>query len=85
MNVLMYVLKIWDKLYMKMMKDSYDLYLKCDALLLAYVLEKFRNSSLKNYVLCPSYSLSGPALSWNAMLNMTKMELELISDTYMYL
>ena len=25
-----YVLKIWDKFKMKMMKDYHDLYLKCD-------------------------------------------------------
>ena len=36
------------------MKDYHDLYLKCDILLLADVLEKFRYNSLKNYGLCPS-------------------------------
>ena len=30
-----------------MIKDYHDLYLKCDFLLLANVLEKFRNNSLK--------------------------------------
>ena len=43
--------------------------LKCDVLLL--VDEKFRNNSFKNYGLCPSNYLSAPALSWDAMLNMT--------------
>ena len=33
------------------MKVYHDLYLKCDILLLANVFEKFRNISLKNYVL----------------------------------
>ena len=32
---------------MKTIKDYHDLYLKCDALLLADVFEKFRSSSLK--------------------------------------
>ena len=40
--------------------------------------ENFRNSSLKNYELCPSHRLSAPALSWDAVLGMTKVELELI-------
>ena len=62
------------------MKDYHDLYLKCNILLLADVFEKFRNNSLKNYGLCPSHDLSAPALSWDAMLNITKVKLELISD-----
>ena len=68
-----------------MMKDYHDLHLKCDAFLLAGVFENFRNSSLKSYGLCLSHYLSAPALSWDAMLNMTKLEPELISDTDMYL
>ena len=72
---------------MKMMKDYQDLYLKCDGLLLADVLEKFNNNnnSLKNYGLCSSHYLSAPALSWDAMLNMTKVELELITYPDMYI
>ena len=58
---------------MKTMKDYHDLYLKCDGLLLADIFEVFRNNSLKNYGFCPSHYLSAPALSWGAMLNMTKV------------
>ena len=47
-----HVLGVWNKSEMKTMKDYHDLYLKRDALLLAGVLEKFRNNSLKNYGLC---------------------------------
>ena len=65
-------------------KYYHDFYLKCDVLLLADVFEKFRNNSLKNYGLCPSYYLSAPALSWDAMLNMTKIP-KLISDLNMYI
>ena len=39
---------------MKTMKDYQDLHLKCDALLLVDVLEKFGNSIFKSYGLCPS-------------------------------
>ena len=62
------------------MKGYYDLYLKCDVLLLADAFVKFRNNSLNNYILCPSHYLNAPALSWDAMLNMIKVEVELISD-----
>ena len=58
---------------MKTMKDYHNLYLKCDVLLLVDVFEKFRNNSLTNYRLCPSHYLSAPGLSWDAMLNMTKI------------
>ena len=34
------VLKVWNKFGMTAMKDYYDLYLKCDILLLADVFEK---------------------------------------------
>ena len=69
---------------MKTIKDYHDLYLKCDVLLLADIFEKFRNNSLKSYGLCSSYYLSTPALSWDAMFDMTKVGLEVISDADMY-
>ena len=47
---------------------------------LADVFEKFRKNSLKNYGLCPSHCLSAPGLSWDTVLNMSKVELELIPD-----
>ena len=59
------------------MNDNHNLYLKYDVLLLADVFEKFRNNSLKNYGLCPSHYFSAPALSWDTMLNLTKIELDL--------
>ena len=80
-----HVLKIWNKFEMKTIKDDHNLYLKCDVLLLADVFERCKNNSLKNYGLCPSQYLSAPALSWDAMLNMTKVELELIPDPDMYI
>ena len=80
-----HVLKVWKQFQMKMMKDYPNLHLKCDVLLLADVFEKFRKNSLKNYGLCPSHYWRGTALSWDAMLSMTKVELELISDPEMYI
>ena len=67
------------------MKNYRDFYLKCDALLLADVFEKFRKNTLKNYGLCPSHYLSAPGLSWNSILKMTKIELELTPDPDMYI
>ena len=60
------------------MKDYHHFYLQFDVLVLAKIFEKFRNSSIKGLVLCPSHYLNAPAFSWDAMLNKTKIELELI-------
>ena len=66
---------------MKSLKDYYDLHLKYDGLFLGNVFKKIRNSSLKaiKYGFISHY-LRASALSWDAMLNMTIVELELISN-----
>ena len=46
---------------------------------------RFWNNSLKNYGLLPSYYLSELALSWDTMVSMGKVELELIADPDMYI
>ena len=79
-----HVLNVCNKFEKKAMYDYQDLYFKCDVLLLADVFDKFRNNSLKSYGLCPSHYLSAPSLSWDVMLQMTKIELELITDPDMY-
>ena len=76
-------LKAWDRFEMKTIKDYHNSYLKCHILLLANALGKF--SCLKSYGLYLTHYLSGPTLSWDAMRNMTKVELELISDVDIYL
>ena len=67
------------------MKKYHDLQLKCDVLLLADVFERFRYGKIKNDGLCPSHFFSAPASSWDAMLNITKIEIELFPDSDMYL
>ena len=47
--------------------------------------EKVRYSSLKNYRLCPCNYLRTPALNWDAIFSLTKVELELISNLGTYL
>ena len=53
--------------------------------MLADVFENFRNNSLKNCGLCPSHYLSAPGSSWDAILKMTKIKLELMADPDMYI
>ena len=54
-------------------------------MLLADVFEKFINTCLEYYGLDPCHEFSSPGLSWDAMLKMTGIELELISDIAMHL
>ena len=76
---------IWSVSTMNSMGDYYDLYLKTDVLLLAGVFEKFINTCLECYGLDPCHYFSSPGLSWNAMLKMTEIELDLISDIDIHL
>ena len=68
------------------MGDYHDHYLKKDVLLLlADVFEKFIDMCLKYYGLDPCHYFSSPGLSWDAMLKMTAIELEKVSDIDKYL
>ena len=65
--------------------DYTELYCKSDVLLLADVFETFINVCLKIYGLDPSHYLTAPSLSMDAMLKMTEIELELLTDVDMHL
>ena len=77
--------KIWDKLQLESMGDYQNHYMKKDVLLLAHVFEKFIDTCLKVYGLHPCHYFSSPGLTWNAMLKMTCVKLEKISDIDKYL
>ena len=75
-----HVLNVWKSFNMKTLKDYLKLYNISDVLLLADVFENFRNICLKNYGLDPVYYYTAPGLAWDAMLKMTNINLELLSD-----
>ena len=76
--------EVWKAFGMRNMGDYHDYYIAADVLLLADVFESFRNSCLKNYGLDPCHYFSSPGMAWDAMLNMTGVKLELISDVDKY-
>ena len=76
---------IWNAFKMNSIGEYHDFYLKTDVLLLADVFEEFIKTCLDYYGLDPCHYFSSPGLSWNAMLKMTGIELELISDSDMHL
>ena len=75
-----HVLKVWRTWKMKTFKEYLELYNITDVLLLADVFENFRDICLKNYGLDPVHYYTAPGLAWDAMLKMTKINLELLSD-----
>ena len=76
--------KIGKEFGMTNMGDYHDHYLKKDVLLLADVFEKFIDRCMEFYGLDPCHYFSSSGLSWDAMLKMTDLELEKISDIDMY-
>ena len=66
------------------MGEYHDLYLGSDVLLLADVFESFRKTCLQYYKLDPCHYFTSPGLSWDAMLKMTKTELEFMTDIDMF-
>ena len=77
--------KIWNKFKMKKMGDYHDHFLKKDVLLLTDVFEKLIKTCLKYYELDSCHYFSSPGLDWDAMLKMTGVKLEKISDIDKYL
>ena len=75
---------VWNTFNLKTMGDYHDLYLKSDTLLLADIFENFRKTCLQYYKLDPCHYFSSPGLSWDAMLKMTKIKLELMTDIDMF-
>ena len=75
-----HVLNVWEKFNIKTLKDYLKLYNISDVLLLADVFENFRDICLKNYGLDPVHYYTAPGLAWDAMLKITKINLELLSD-----
>ena len=77
--------KIWDKFEMKNMGDYHHHYLKKDILLSVDVFEKFIATCLKFYGLDTCHYFSSGGLSWDAMLKMTGVKVEKMSDIDNYL
>ena len=76
--------KVWKVFNIKTMGEYHDLYLKSDMLLLADVFENFRKTCLQYYKLDPCHYFTSLGLSWDAMLKLTNIKLELMTDVDMF-
>ena len=77
--------QVWDTFNCKDLGDYHDLYLKTDVLLLADVFEIFRKTAMTTYGLDPAWYYTLPGYSWDVMLKMTNISLELLTEPNMYL
>ena len=66
------------------MGEYHDLYLKSDILLLADIFENFTKICLQYYKVDPAHYFTSPGLSWGAMLKITGIKLELMTDVDMF-
>ena len=75
----------WNTFKYKNFLDYHNIYLISDVLLLADIWDNFRNVCYKIYGFDCCYYYTASSLSWDAMLKITKIELELLIDIEKYL
>ena len=71
---------VFKRFKLKNLGEHHDLYVQSDTLLLADVIENFRNMCIEVYELDPAHFLSLPELAWQACLKKTNIKLELLTD-----
>ena len=74
---------VWDTFEITSMRNYTKLYLKLDVLLLADIIENYRSLALKEYSLDPLRYFTSPALTLDAALLKTGIELDLLTDIEM--
>lgn len=81
MKTLKQVIKAFN---LKTNRDLHDLYLRVDVMALADVFEAYRELAMSDYDLDPAAFIGTPSFAWAAMLKMTDVQLELLTDVDMY-
>ena len=74
--------KVWKTFNIKTMGEY--LYLVSNVLLLTDIFENFRKTCMQYYKLDPCHYFTSPGLSWDAMLKMTNIKLELMTYIDMF-
>ena len=77
--------RMWKGFEIKNLGEYHDLYVHSDTLLIADVLENFRNKYTEMYELDSAHFLPESGWAWQAGLKNTEVELELLTDIDMLL
>jgi hypothetical protein len=77
--------RVWESFGCRSMEDYMHVYMGADVAGLVDVMEYFRLGIHREYGIDPVHCISAPSLSWQAMLRFTRVELELLSDSDMYM
>ncbi|KAF0709819.1 Uncharacterized protein FWK35_00030838, partial [Aphis craccivora] len=80
-----YATEIWKYFNIKNLKEFNMLYNIIDVILLADIMEYFREKSLKTYGLDPAWYYTTPGFAWDCMLKTTEQNIELLTDIDMLL
>lgn len=71
---------VWKTFNIESLGEYSDLYMKTDILLLADIMENFRQTALETYKLDPAWYYTMPGYTWDCMLNYTKCKLQILKD-----
>ena len=72
---------VWKVFEIKNLGEYHNLYAQSDTLLLADMLENFRNKCIEIYELDSIYFVTAPGLAWQTCLKKTGVKLESITDS----
>ena len=75
---------LFESMKCKTIKDYHDIYLKLDVLLLADIIENYRELSIKQMNIDPSYYISTPSFAYDCMLKDTSVKCDPLHDKSMY-
>ena len=76
--------KVWKPFKIKTMGEYHELYLVRDMLLLTDIFKNFRRTCMQYYKLDRCHYFTSSGLSWDAVLKMTNIKLELMTDIDMF-
>ncbi|XP_017073465.2 uncharacterized protein LOC108109462 [Drosophila eugracilis] len=75
--------QVWHTFNCQNIRDYLKVYLERDVTILADVFEDFRRLCITTYGLDPMNYVTAPSMAWDAMLKVTEVNLDLISDPEM--